>query len=226
MKFLMFRLSAPMVSWGGVAMGSHRPSLPHPTKSAIMGLVSAALGLSRCGKDSASIAAGYGFAVRIESPGAPMTDYHTVQTPQEGKCRFTRAHELNAVRVHTVLSTREYFMDADYTVALWDAGSVGYSLEQIAQALERPAFVLYLGRKSCPPSMPLAPKIVDADSLRTALEKVPPRTDGDKDVYWEDSCPSGLEVDMVFERRDAPISKRRWQFGDRLEKHAVMRVGG
>jgi CRISPR system Cascade subunit CasD len=44
-----------------------------------------------------------------------------------------------------------------------------YSLDALAQALRQPRFVLYLGRKRCPPAAPLAPQVIPADSAHAAL---------------------------------------------------------
>ena len=45
--YLVFRLYGPMCSWGDIAVGEVRPSTVHPSKSAILGLIAAALGVKR-----------------------------------------------------------------------------------------------------------------------------------------------------------------------------------
>lgn len=45
--FLVFRLYGPIVSWGNIAVGEYRPSDSFPTKSAIIGLISASFGFDR-----------------------------------------------------------------------------------------------------------------------------------------------------------------------------------
>ena len=81
-EYLLFRLYGPLASWGRVAVGGVRGSDAHPSKSAVLGLVAAALGLRR--DDAAAqarLAAGYGFAVRVDAPGVLLRDYHTAQVP-------------------------------------------------------------------------------------------------------------------------------------------------
>src|SRR6266699_2816470 len=80
-EYLVFRLYGPMCSWGDIAVGEVRPSTMHPSKSAILGLVAAALGLKRPDtvRDEnerttlevahSTLAHGYGFAVRVDAPG-------------------------------------------------------------------------------------------------------------------------------------------------------------
>jgi CRISPR system Cascade subunit CasD len=92
--------------------------------------------------------------------------------------------------------------------------------------LQRPRFVLYLGRKCCPPALPLAPQIIEAADLRKAFDKAEfadahllarlPRI-GERIFVWEDGIDSGMEAMHVTPRRDEPTSRKRWQFGERDE---------
>lgn len=45
--YLVFRLYGPLVSWGNIAVGEYRPSDSFPTKSALIGLLSASFGFDR-----------------------------------------------------------------------------------------------------------------------------------------------------------------------------------
>ncbi|MGH8674002.1 MAG: type I-E CRISPR-associated protein Cas5/CasD, partial [Burkholderiales bacterium] len=47
MDILVFRLYAPLASWGDVAVGEYRPSHAYPGRSALLGLIAAALGVDR-----------------------------------------------------------------------------------------------------------------------------------------------------------------------------------
>ncbi|MDD5036069.1 MAG: type I-E CRISPR-associated protein Cas5/CasD, partial [Methylococcaceae bacterium] len=85
-EFLVFRLYGPLASWGDIAVGEQRPTTPHPSKSAILGLVAAALGIRRDeNKRHQDLAAGYGYAVRVDAPGVLLRDYHTTQIPDSTK---------------------------------------------------------------------------------------------------------------------------------------------
>src|SRR6185295_12377864 len=64
-SFLVFRLYGPLASWGEVAVGEVRPSNLHPTRSALLGLLGAALGLRRSDEAAlADLARTVRFAVR------------------------------------------------------------------------------------------------------------------------------------------------------------------
>src|SRR5215470_15857056 len=100
--YLVFRLYGPMGSWGDIAVGEVRPSTVHPSKSAILGLIAAALGIKRPNttRDDTersalevahgALAQGYGFAVCVDAPGVPLVDYHTAQVPSSGTGRNRR----------------------------------------------------------------------------------------------------------------------------------------
>jgi CRISPR system Cascade subunit CasD len=224
-----------MASWGDIAVGEVRPTFDHPTKSAIVGLMAAALGIRREDEDTLrNLAESYGMGIRIDAHGILLRDYHTAQVPpakeKPKKWGFQTRREELAVpreRLETILSTRDYRCDAVYTVALWAiVGDPPYSLDRIAQSLKNPKFTLYLGRKSCPMGLPLQVRIMNADRLSDIF------TDPiflDKDllkgivwaqdyrIFWEGDGETGFKPDHTITRRDQPTSRKRWQFSDRQE---------
>lgn len=240
MDFLAFRLYAPLASWGEAAVGEHRPSYDYPSRSAIIGLLAAALGIRR--HDDAALAAladSVATAVAVYSTGKLLRDYHTAQVPSakdlKKRPHRTRADELSVPRrdLNTILSTRDYRQDALAVVLLWlRRADRGVSLAQIEQALRTPRFVLYLGRKSCPPALPMQPHCVSADSLAAALaaaqfapidglrdaervQRMAFEPDPQVALGWPDATV------LVTPRKDEPGSRRRWQFADRAE-HVVL----
>jgi CRISPR system Cascade subunit CasD len=46
-RYLLFQLYAPLVSWGAPAVGEVRHTDTIPTRSALLGILAAALGISR-----------------------------------------------------------------------------------------------------------------------------------------------------------------------------------
>lgn len=232
-NYLLFQLYGPLASWGDIAVGEYRPSFAHPSKSAIIGLLAAALGIRRDEEERQnSLAATFSFAVRVDAMGVLLRDYHTTQVPsaKRGVTHYTRQSELAIDDLNTILSSRDYLCDAVYTVAITVANGSPYSLEEFASALAMPVFTLYLGRKSCPLAMPLHPQIVNAATLRDALASVPPIAEltdiiskDDTNVFWEGDIESGLACQQVIIRRDEPRSRKRWQFSDRRENYGVFR---
>lgn len=239
MDFLAFRLYAPLASWGDVAVGEHRPSRSYPGRSAMLGLLAAALGVRRDQDERlTALSEGYGFAVAVYRSGVLLRDYHTTQVPgakdMKKRPHRTRADELAVPKrdLNTILSTRDYREDALSVVLVWVRGEAPpYSLEALREALLRPRFVLYLGRKSCPPAHPLNPHIVRADSLWSAVngarfESIKELRDANllERLAWEpdENVPDGLPDDRAVSqfsapRKDEPRSRTRWQFADRTE---------
>lgn len=234
-KFLIFRLYGNLSSWGDIAVGGTRPSFTHPSKSAVLGLLAAALSIRRDEDEKhRALVDSYGFAVRVDSMGAPLTDFHTAQVPSSGTGRnrrsfSTRKAEITSLpkfELHTILSRRDYRMEGVYIPIIWTQDDAPpYSLESIQRSLEEPAFVPYLGRKSCPLSLPMQPQIISASSITEALLNTsfyPEELgcEGQSSLYWEAGCDSGVQSHDDYIRRDRPVSRVRWQFDNRHEFHA------
>ena len=238
--YLIFQLYGPMASWGDIAVGEVRPGFLHPSKSAILGLIAAALGIDRDQEAThRRLAEGYGFAVRVDCAGTPLSDYHTAQVPSSGtgknrKHFATRRDEIVSLpreKLNTILSKRSYRVDALATIILWERASPPFSLNRIAEKLTTPDYVLYLGRKSCPLALPVDAQLVEAESIKKALSKtrfehlkalgVLPHSDSPA-LYWDADGEPGLKEEQTFERRDLPLSRKRWQFDTRQEHHATL----
>ena len=239
MKLLLFRLYAPLTSWGDVAVGEFRPSHGYPGRSAILGLIGAALGVARDDEARHSqLNDALAIAVAVYAEGSLLRDYHTAQVPGssdlKGRPHATRADELQLPRqqLKTVLSSRDYRQDALCVVGTWlRSPSRDVDLEAISQALRRPRFALYLGRKSCPPALPLSPQVTEAKNFRAALSEAEfPELDGlgfitfpeqPQRVAWEGDIDVGWQLSFSVPRKDLPLSRQRWQFGDRIERVAL-----
>lgn len=159
MDYLLFRLYGPLASWGEIAVGESRHTASYPGKSALIGLLAAALGMRRDEEErQRALAAGYQFAVKVLSTGSLLRDYHTTQVPDSvGRFVYhTRRDELviGKERLQTILSSREYRCDALSLVAIRALDGAPFSLHELRDALLKPRFHLYLGRKSCPLAVP------------------------------------------------------------------------
>lgn len=239
-NYLLFRLYGPLAAWGDIAIGEARPSHAHPTKSAIMGLISAALGIRR-EQEQALLALNqdYEFAVRIDALGEAMQDYHTSQVPGQAALKkaphVTRRDELLITDLNTVLSMRTYYCDAVYSIVLWKTTqNPSYSLAQIAGALRQPKFTLYLGRKACPLAMPVQTNLIQADSIQAALQQTERAwqqvlaqfklnqlvKNKRQRLHWDNTGESDIQPQQTFVRQDQLISRKRWQYTDRYENFA------
>ncbi|MCL3883007.1 type I-E CRISPR-associated protein Cas5/CasD [Marivita sp. GX14005] len=219
---LVFTLSATLGAMGEFAGHERRGSLAWPGRSAILGLIGAAMGIRRNGDFSALD--DLGMAVAIFDAGTPLRDYHTAQTVPSAAVKHPQSRpealRRGRTRLNTVLTSRDYRMAPLYGVALWDG-----PLDEIKAALERPVFQLYLGRKSCPLSAPLAPRRIEAGELEDALAqlRLPPWREGA--VARQLVADEGTLQGAVTERRnDMPLDRELWHFGPRQVSIAPVEI--
>lgn len=153
MSTLLLRLAAPMQAWGVDSKFDTRSTGREPSKSGVLGLLAAALGIRR--DDSAALGrlAGLKFGVRVDREGQYLHDFHM-------------AHSAST----SYVTHRYYLSDAVFLCGLESEDRE--LLEQYAYALTHPAYPLFLGRRSCPPTLPLVWGIRDKE-LMTALTEEP-----------------------------------------------------
>lgn len=136
MKTLAINLRAPLQSFGNEATFIRRTTGPYPSKSAVIGMLAAALGYHR---DDERIEAlnELLFAVRIDQPGKILHEFQTVEW-KKGTRKITY---------------RDYLQDAIFVAAI---GSEDDDfIDQLKMALRHPRFQLYLGRRANVPAGPL-----------------------------------------------------------------------
>ncbi|QRP46030.1 type I-E CRISPR-associated protein Cas5/CasD [Amycolatopsis sp. FDAARGOS 1241] len=160
MSALALRLAGPMQAWGSGSRFVRRTTETAPTKSGIIGLVAAALGVRRT--DPLEDLLQLRFGVRIDQPGELMRDFQTAQRPRHDRSG-------NLTWQSLPLSTRYYIADAVFLAILEGDREL---VEGIDAAIRAPEFQLYLGRRSCPPVGPITLGVSD-DTLDIALETLP-----------------------------------------------------
>ena len=228
---LVFVLHGPIAAFGGVAVGERRGGEARPGRSALLGLLGAALGIERGAEAAhAAMERGYGVAVRVDAPGLALTDYHTAQVPpaRRGERHATRRDELDARPLETILSRREYRTDALFTIAVWAREGAPVALADLKAALLRPLFCLSIGRKSCPLGLPPGPVVVAASDALAAMD-ARPVPEPERAIRRRlgaaartlatdlDGVPAGVAPTWTETRRDAIASRHRWQFALRSE---------
>ena len=133
MSTLLLRLAAPLQSWGTSSRFVRRNTDSAPSRSGVLGLLAAAQGRRRT--DPLEDLLGLRIGARIDQPGQLERDFQTART-RDGD-------------VSMPLSYRFYRADAVFAVAVEGEPAL---VETLEQALRRPVFPLYLGRRSCPPA--------------------------------------------------------------------------
>jgi CRISPR system Cascade subunit CasD len=154
------------------------------------------------------------FTVRADRPGTALTDFHTAGggEPKE----FSAATSGGKHKGTAVITRRHYLADAVFVVAVTGPHPI---LDRLADALRRPHWSPYLGRRSCPPDEPFLLRDHVQDPVAELTERVPlsppaglepwhnPPEAIPVDFYWE-RYPGGPVPDdaVPVEIYDAPIS--------------------
>ncbi|MFJ8271636.1 type I-E CRISPR-associated protein Cas5/CasD [Streptomyces sp. NPDC094154] len=156
MSVLTLRLAGPLQSWGASARFARRTTESAPTKSGVMGMLAAAAGIERGDDDRLEPLAALRFGVRIDQPGTRVRDFQTAHHGVTGKSM--------------PLSERFYLADAVFVAALEGDHPL---LAELHAALRAPVYAPFLGRRSCPPSLPIELHLHDHSGLQDALREEP-----------------------------------------------------
>ena len=184
MDVLVLRLEAPLMAFGGPIVDNYGVIQAFPAASLLTGLLGNALGWKH-GDGAAlnSLQSRLRFAARIDRPGEHIIDYQTVDLGQEfmmdtGWTTWGRREDRGgASGTGTHIRYRHYRADACVTVALALDSEEGEELDltvhTLEQALLTPARPLFIGRKTCIPSLPILQGTIDAPSVIEALRRFP-----------------------------------------------------
>lgn len=148
-RTLLITLAGPQQAWGSRSRFATRGTERAPTRSGVIGLLAAALGLERT--EPLDVFDGLRFGVRIDRAGIVERDFQTART-LDGKTSMP-------------LSDRHYLADAVFVAGLESEDHA--LLERLRQALREPRFPLYLGRRAFPPAGPVQARIVEGSLLES-----------------------------------------------------------
>ena len=206
--YLVMKLQGPMQAWGAHTYEDYRPSNSFPTRSAIIGLIGACMGIDRADqKNQQALSASVVVAVRQDDlsqqknayPVSRLSDFHTVEKARKADGKENK---------NPVVTRREYLCDVSFTIALSIASdTANFSLKQIEESINKPIFTPFLGRRSCPLTRPLFEACVQASSFADVFLQVAPN----KGLFYSD-IDEGAEGQLRL--RDISLNQNR-QFGTR-----------
>jgi len=196
-KSLLLRLEGNLQSWGLHTRTKNRPTESFPTKSGVIGILAAALGLNRGDIQTIKELSSFGMTVYTVRHGTLLNDFHTMRL------------EKNKFGV----SNRWYLADYAFLVALYGDSQ---TVSRCEGALKNPRYSLFLGRKCCVPSKNIfVGTFTDSDSM---VERI-------RDIcksYSQDGNPEKFQVireayDGDYDRvvHDVPIDYQNRVFGSR-----------
>lgn len=173
---LLFRLEGVLQSWDDNSKLDYRKTGMFPTKSGVIGLLGCALGLERKDTRIGAISDALSMMVRADRPGELLVDFHTVTgrpliAASGGPRRGGNRDSGNRGGGNTFISHRSYLQDASFLVGLSGSKEL---LEELSDALKSPKWTLYLGRKSCAPSLPVIGEVTEEyANLWDAMQRYP-----------------------------------------------------
>ncbi len=179
-EYLLLRLEAPLMSFGGVAVDNRGVEMPLPAASMIAGLLGNALGLRR--QDFAELNALQSrlrFVVRMDRGGVSLTDFQTADLSKSDHGWTTRGEVEGrdggaGTYAGKHIRYRDFHADRSVLIALWlEPAKQEPVLAQIQAAIREPRRPLFIGRKPCLPSSYIDAGMVDAASARDALARQP-----------------------------------------------------
>ena len=217
-RWLVLRLEAPLMAFGGVAIDQVGPVRDFPAASMLTGLIGNALGWHWSEREAhQALQDRLTFASCRTREGTPLTDTQNAQLAKSDKGWTTRGEPegrdgASYGAPHRRL--RDYHADASVRVVLrLDPADDPPDLERIATAFDRPSRPLFIGRKPCLPSALLlaadSERWVMADTAYAALRELP-ETDGLRALWPEDQGPrAGQSVDRIDDWPDLRV----WRTG-------------
>ena len=179
--YLRLHLEGVQQSWGEYTSNTERPTLRFPTRSGVVGLLSASLGLLRGDPRIPQLHSSIRVHSRVLREGLVTQDYgnHTNYFPEDGwdsakkggrggqaslRDRRLNVFELGKQENPGKQIWRDFLEDWAFEVLLEVLPGCPFSLEELQAALREPKFFQYLGRKSCFPLYPVYTGQVEAAS--------------------------------------------------------------
>lgn len=221
--FLVLQLQGVMQAWGTHTYENFRPSSIFPTRSGVIGLLGACLGIKR---DDIEYREKLNKSIEINVVSVnprkirKIQDYHTVQNARkvDGK-----------PRKEAIVSKREYLCDASFLIFIAQKNIREVTLKNIEEAVKKPVYTPFLGRKSCPINAPLFLKYCKTEILETAISTVIKKINTDT---LEDEEKDSKEIKMIknyiiyseeklndsteYQIRDFPLKSTVRQFDNRV----------
>lgn len=206
--YLVLQIDGVMQAWGGHSYEDLRHTEIIPTRSAILGLFAACLGLDRGDRaGQQALAASVNISVRAEKKLQRFTDFHTVSDARKVDGRVNK---------FPVVSRREYLVSGDTTsgpsfrLLVSECVNAQYSLEDIERAVKKPVYTPFLGRRSCPLSRPLYAEKLQANDVASAFSLIEPQGG----TIYSDTPPEHYAYSEL-KMRDVPMHGRQRQFASR-----------
>lgn len=189
-RWLHMRLAGPLLAFGGVAIDHVGPTRNFPSASMLTGLLANALGWRREEAERHQVLQDrLIFGALTAKQGRLLTDNQNARLYEEEPAWTTdgivehrnKGSSYSNAPLPSQIGNqagrkwithrrrRDYLADHDCRVALRLGSGDGLTIYDLAQALERPARPLFIGRKPCLPAVPILAGWLEGETARAAL---------------------------------------------------------
>lgn len=217
-RHLLLRLEAPMLSFGGETIDNFGVIRDFPALSMVTGMLANALGWRREQHELHNgLQQRLVLGTRVERMGERLTDFQTAQlgakdagwttfgipeSRQGGAASYNSPH----------LRYRDYHTDDAMLIALrLEPAEEPPTLNGLAEALDRPARPLFIGRKPCLPTGRIFFGWAEGDNLLQVLQTAPAIT-ANEDAHWLLQWTDG-EGELSGDRLLDLCDERNWTSG-------------
>ena len=220
MEILLLRFDAPLISFGAPIVDNRGVIQPYPALSMMTGMLGNALGYDHSEFERLErLQERLQYASRQDRRGEKLQDYQTVDFGHDHldksrawTTRGTLEGRSTRLQKQTHIRYRDYWVDAVHTIAVTvDEPDESPTIDDLAEAVQRPERPLFIGRKTCLPATPIHLDRTQAPTLIDALSRAPLHRRADEGpsyrAWWP--CKAGGDdgADMA-----KPVTDRRdWQ---------------
>ncbi len=201
MKTIVMKFQGPLQSYGTDSHFETRHTDDHPSKGAVLGLVAAALGIRREETAKLQTLSNLHMVVRVDQGGQRSREFQIA-----AKYKKSGDHERNYV------TYRYYLEDAVFLVTLEGEENL---MDSIYEALKKPYFAPFYGRRSCPINYDFLLGLYEGPAMKQIEEqpwmaavwyknKYSQQEKIRLDVYGDKFCMPDVRQNVP--RRDQPVS--------------------
>jgi len=150
---LAMLMDAPMQSWGYFSRFDRRSTRAYPTKSGVVGLLCAAMGVAKDDRARIAEVASLRMTTYTLQTGKLITDYQTVGAGYDSNTQADCIpRKANGNTRLPAVTYREYLADYKFVVVLDGDSRV---IDECESALLDPKWGVWFGRKCCIPASPI-----------------------------------------------------------------------
>ena len=202
-SILALYLDAPLQSWGYQSRFDRRTSFSMPTRSGVIGMICAAMGINRTDAKALEKFASLKLTYLALKQNVRLIDFHTIGGGWNKKINPNNViPSANGKPGQTKITRREYLQWSKFGVLIQGSEKV---LHEIFEALKNPQWGIWLGRKSCIPASPVCQGLFSSPEAATkhlmelagtTVERVI-----EEAVSFEDGCDTLNDIPLNFHTR-------------------------